>query len=160
MKNAFDLISNKPNYQQAKILVIDDNDDQWLLMREAMEQCLREVHLGRVASPHQAWELMVTWDSQQWNAPKLILLDLYLPQSQQGWQVLKRLKALGSPFNQIPVIVFSSSDSQVDITTSYQLGAASYLIKPLEQSGWALFFQEVRAYWWETTTLPNLMYKI
>lgn len=59
--------------------------------------------------------------------PRLILLDLHLP-LMSGHEFLKMIKSNAATAH-IPVIMFSSSDDQRDITQSYQLGANGYLMK-------------------------------
>ncbi|QMW03961.1 response regulator [Spirosoma foliorum] len=148
----------KANFRFAKILVIEDNDDHWLLTRQAMEQSLPEVTLVRVATPIQAMTLLNEWHYQEWEIPKLILLDLYLPSSEDGWTLLKQIKQMPSPINQIRIVMLSSSEDKADIVKAYQLGVSSYLVKPTTFSDWLFYFQELRAYWWETVSLPPTHY--
>lgn len=158
MKNNDDHSKIKANFSRAKLLVIDDNDDQWVLIRRAMLDCLSEVTPVRAATPQEALDLLNTWHFQEWEIPKMILLDLYMPESQEGWQLLKQIKAMPAPFNHIPIVMFSSSSSASDISTAYQLGVSSYLVKPADYKDWLSYFQEIRTYWWETITLPPIQY--
>ena len=149
----------KTNFSNAKLLVIEDNDDQWTLMKKALQHCLTEVNFTRITTPAQALSLVAEWEDQEWEAPKLILLNLYLPDSTDGWQLLSQFKTLPSPFSLIPIIILSSSATTSDIVQSYNLGVSSYIVKPPDYEGWLTFFQEIRLYWWETVTLPPLYYK-
>jgi CheY-like chemotaxis protein len=88
--------------------------------------------------------------------PKLILLDLYLPERNDGWQVLSEIRALTAPCNQVPVVMLSSSNVQADITEAYRRGSSSYLVKPTAYSEWLDYFKQLRTYWWETVTLPPM----
>ncbi|AUD04670.1 response regulator [Spirosoma pollinicola] len=146
------------NFRQASLLLIEDNPDQSLLLQKLLQATLPEIRLTQVASADQAIALLGEWQGQEWELPKLILLDLYLPDRPAGWQVLRAIKAMAEPINQIPVVMLSSSSINQDICMAYQLGASAYLVKPLDQSDWLQLVQQIRTYWWETARLPPLMY--
>lgn len=150
----------KANLRQSKVLIIDDSDDQWLLMKRAFQEALPEVTPVRVSAPDQATALLDEWRTQEWEIPKLILLDLYLPDNTDGWQLLKKIKSMPPPICQILVVMFSSSVNTTDITTAYELGVASYLVKPVNYESWVSYFMELRTYWWETVTLPPLHFSV
>src|SRR5438132_12396350 len=60
--------------------------------------------------------------------PALILLDLNMPRK-DGFEVLREIKA-DRDFRRIPVIVFTTSNRDDDVDSSYDLGASSYVTKP------------------------------
>jgi CheY-like chemotaxis protein len=144
----------KSNFNQATVLVVEDSNDQWVFIQKAMEECLPEVSSVRTATPEQTLLQLQEWYREQFEVPKLILLDLYLPDRTDGWELLTQIKDMGAPFNQIPIVMLSSSSSSADITAAYQLGISSYLVKPVDFSGWLSCFAKIRSYWWETVTLP------
>lgn len=146
----------KANFRKAKVLVIEDNDDHWILVKTAMQYCLPEVRLVRAATGVQALGYLDQWTTEEWEMPKLILLDLYLPGRGDGWQLLEQIRSLSTPFNQIPVVVLSASNAPADIAETYRRGSSSYLVKPTAAEEWIQYFQQLRAYWWETVTLPPL----
>ncbi|QJD79664.1 response regulator [Spirosoma rhododendri] len=143
---------------QSKLLVIEDNNDQWALISSALSQSIPEVDCVRVSSANEAITLLDSWSTQEWELPKLILQDLYLPQREDGWHLLTAIKALPMPVNHIPVVVFSSSNHRPDIEGTYQRGAAGYVVKPFEVDEWRTYFDELRAYWWDTIALPPLQF--
>lgn len=146
----------RANFKRARILVVEDNDDYWVLIQRAMLQILPEVVPIRAVSREQASDLLVAWSRDEWEMPKLVLLDLYLPERTQGWQVLADIRNLAAPCNQVPVVILSSSNVPADITESYRRGSSSYLIKPTVFSEWLDYFRQLRTYWWETVTLPPM----
>lgn len=148
----------KANINRANVLIVDDNPDQWLLIQKAMETSLPEINLYWAQTPQQALDLLNDWCIQEWDMPKLILLDLYLPQQQDGWQLLDQIKAMPSPCRQIPVVMLSSSSNPADVAESYRRGSSSYMVKPTKHDEWLTYFQELRAYWWETVTLPPVYF--
>ena len=158
MKSFHDQSRGKANFKRAKVLVIEDSDDHWLLIERAMQECLLEVTPVRAASPQQALAFLHEWQHQEWEIPKLVIQDLYLPDRAAGWQLLRQIKQMPAPFCQVPVIMLSSSNDCNDIMEAYSLGAASYLVKPTTFAGWLTYFQELRIYWWETVSLPPLQY--
>jgi CheY-like chemotaxis protein len=60
--------------------------------------------------------------------PRLVLLDLHLPRL-NGFEVLERLRA-DERTRLLPVIIFSSSEQELDVRKSHQLGANDYVRKP------------------------------
>ncbi|AKD54369.1 response regulator [Spirosoma radiotolerans] len=150
----------KTNFNRAKLLIVEDNLDHWMIMKKAMDQCLAEVTPVLATTAQQAITMLNEWHCQEWDAPKLILLDLYLPERTDGWALLRQIKNQPSPCNQIPVIILSTSNDSTDIADSYQLGSSSYIVKPNEFSGWLAYFKELRTYWWETVTLPPLQFSV
>lgn len=160
MKVTNDSITRKANFKRAKVLVIDDNEDHWAVIQKAMLVILPEVTPIWVNTPEQALVLLQEASYQEWDMPKLILLDLYLPERNDGWQLLKQIKAMASPLDHIPIVMLSSSEDKIDIIEAYTLGVSSYLVKPIDFEDWLTYFTEIRQYWWETVTLPLLSYKL
>jgi two-component system, chemotaxis family, response regulator Rcp1 len=85
--------------------------------------------------------------------PTLILLDLNLPR-RDGRQVLAVIKG-DDLFRRIPVVILSSSDSEKDITSCYQLGANSYVVKPVELQAYRAAVRKLEDFWLSTATLPR-----
>ncbi|WP_338869955.1 response regulator [Spirosoma sp. SC4-14] len=150
----------KANFNRANVLIIDDNPDQWVLIEKAMQRSLPEINLHWAKSPEQTLSLLNEWSIQEWDMPKLILLDLYLPERQDGWQLLDQIKGMSSPCRQIPVVMLSNSNNPADIAESYRRGSSSYMVKPVKNDEWLKYFQELRSYWWETVTLPPIYFSV
>ena len=77
--------------------------------------------------------------------PKLILLDLKLPKI-NGLEVLKALK-MNESTKSLPVVIFTSSNEARDRISSYNLGANSYLVKPLDADEYFAYIRDVIKYW-------------
>ncbi|MBN8823512.1 MULTISPECIES: response regulator [unclassified Spirosoma] len=150
----------RQNFKRAKVLVIDDSSDHWLLIKKAMQHCLPEVTLVHVSSVQETLELLQEWNTQEWELPQLILQDLYLPTREAGWQLLNQIKAMSTTVSLIPLIMFSSSNDHLDVEEAYHAGVSSYLVKPIDYTDWVAYFNELRAYWWETVTLPPVQFSI
>ncbi|GAB4038674.1 response regulator [Spirosoma gilvum] len=138
----------------AKLLIIEPLDQQWTFIQQAISQGFKQGSPQRAESPQQTLTLLTSWQQQEWELPKLILLDLHLPSLDDGWQLLTAIKALSAPTRWIPIIVLSASNQRADISKAYELGGASFVSKPIDLAGWQILFEELRAYWWETVRLP------
>lgn len=77
--------------------------------------------------------------------PGLILLDLRLP-NMDGLEVLRELKS-HPVYRNIPVVVLTTSGQDGDIKRSYELGAASYIVKPLEFEKFQEVIERIDLYW-------------
>lgn len=134
-----------------KILVIEDRADQWKLIRTAIENSMPNTEVVWAANIDHAVDYLQTQTDQQ--LPDLILLDLYLPKREDGWQFLKAIKQ-HELYRLLPVVVFSHSDSNEDVKGSYDLGCSSYLVKSVDMQEWVNCFALLHTYWWQTATLP------
>ncbi|MBT3093982.1 MAG: response regulator [Candidatus Thiodiazotropha endolucinida] len=77
--------------------------------------------------------------------PDLILLDLKMP-GVDGFQVLQRIK--GTPLiKRIPVVILTSSKEEGDRALSYDIGANSYLVKPVAFTGFVDVVRQIEDYW-------------
>jgi CheY-like chemotaxis protein len=84
-------------------------------------------------------------DRQVYPLPDLILLDIKMAVV-DGHEVLRQIK-LDECLKVIPVIVLTSSQEEVDRTTSYANGANSYLVKPVSFEGFMTVVQQIDSYW-------------
>jgi CheY-like chemotaxis protein len=84
--------------------------------------------------------------------PMAILLDIGLPRL-SGLEVLARIRE-DERTRLIPVVMFTSSDDQDDILTSYKNGANSYVRKPIEYENFSETLKRIESYWMDTN-LPT-----
>jgi len=77
--------------------------------------------------------------------PTVILLDLHLPKV-EGLEVLRQVRADGRTRRQ-PVVILTSSDEDKDRLASYDLGANSYVRKPVEFEEFSRSIRELKLYW-------------
>ena len=85
--------------------------------------------------------------------PSLILLDLNLPGT-DGRDVLKQLKN-DDDLRSIPIVVFTTSNSEIDIEESYKSGANSYITKPVNIEKLYEVIEKFRDYWFNTAIIPD-----
>lgn len=84
--------------------------------------------------------------------PGMILLDLNMPKK-DGREALKEIKA-DPNLRQIPVIVLTTSKAEEDIYRSYDLGANSFITKPVTFASLVEVMKTIEKYWFEIVELP------
>lgn len=124
------------------ILLVEDNADDEQLTLRAMRQS--EVpNIIRVARDGaEALEHLFAPNAKK---PDLILLDLKLPKV-SGLEVLQRLRA-DERTRGLPVVVLTSSDEEKDIVESYNLGANSFIRKPVDFDEFIDAVRQLGLYW-------------
>ena len=129
------------------ILLVEDNPDDVLLMQRAFRKLnllnpLRVIEDGEAAIAHLT-EVCV--GGVRSDVPALILLDLKLPR-RSGLEVLEWLRDQPR-LRRCPVVVLTSSKEAPDVRTAYDLGANSYLIKPVEFQAFLDMVGTLNLYW-------------
>ena len=142
------------NFQKATLLVVEDQEDIWNLVRFSLEKYFPDVTLHRCANRKETITYLTDCLANRTTLPKLILQDLYLPQNEAGFGLLKDIRMLLGNQQQIPILVMSSSDAQADIRQAYRQGASFYIVKPHTINSWLSLTQSLRQFWWEQGVLP------
>ena len=135
--------------QQVDILLIEDNIfDAELAMRALTKTNLRS-KLVHLKNGEEVCDFIfckgIYSERKNSNTPKVIFLDLKMPKI-DGIEVLKILKA-DERSKKIPVVMLTSSRELLDIETCYNLGANSYIVKPLAYDQFSKAISEVVSYW-------------
>ncbi len=84
--------------------------------------------------------------------PGLILLDLNMPRK-DGREALKEIKS-DPALRQIPIVVLTTSQAEEDIFRSYDLGANSFISKPVTFNGLVEAIKDLGKYWFAVVDLP------
>lgn len=122
------------------MLVEDNLDDERLVVRAFRKAGIDEFVVARTGE-----EALNTLQARADNYPSLVLLDLKLPKV-NGLEVLRSMREKEET-RLVPVVVFTSSDEEGDILQSYELGANSYIRKPVDYESFMEAVQAVIAYW-------------
>jgi CheY-like chemotaxis protein len=138
------------------ILLVEDNEGDILLTKEALEEgkisnSLKVIRDGATML-HYLKEIAENFPAE---LPDLILLDINLPKK-NGHEVLKEVKSNKS-LKHIPVIMLTTSSSEVDILKSYQEHANCYLIKPMEVSDFLKVIEKIEDFWLSIVRLPKMI---
>jgi CheY-like chemotaxis protein len=88
--------------------------------------------------------------------PSIILLDLKLPKL-DGLAVLRTLRKHEAIKRDIPIVVFSTECTQADVLMSYQVGANSFVAKPVDFAQFTNFFNEQMSYWLKLQRREKIM---
>jgi len=140
------------NGDAVDILVVEDNESQRDSIVLALRDSIPDVVVIAVRDGNEALDFLFSrgaWaDRTGEPPPRLILLDLELPGS-DGFSVLGRIRSV-EPMDALtlaPVVVFTDSHANRDVTESYRCGANSYIIKPLSFSDFRTIVSTVGQYW-------------
>lgn len=137
------------------ILLVEDGDADAEMTQRALRKGGLINTLVRVHDGVEALQFVFregAWSTRTGAQPKLILLDLKMPRL-GGIEVLRRLKS-DDRTKFIPIVMLTSSAEEQDIVVSYNLGANSYLVKPVEFPAFAALITQVGLYWAVMNRLP------
>ena len=135
------------------VIAEDDADDQFLFQTAFEENGLT----FQIEFVNNGVELISYLDSckvtaDQTDLPSLIILDLNMPKK-DGREVLKEIKD-HPVYKIIPVIIFTTTKNEMEVRRCYELGANSYIVKPVSFDGLLNIIREIKNFWFNTVVLP------
>lgn len=135
------------------ILLVDDNADDVELTLSALRKTKMANHVTVVGDGVEAMKYLRN-EGQYSSAPEpsLVLLDLNMPKK-DGREVLAEMKA-DLRLRKIPVVILTTSESEEDITKSYDLHANCYVSKPVDLSQLVKVVQTLEHFWFGIVKLP------
>ena len=147
----------KLNGQPIVILMADDDADDRMLTKDALAESrvlndLRFVEDGEELLDYLKGRGKFT-DRAQSPRPGLILLDLNMPKK-DGREALKEIKA-DPELRRIPIVVMTTSKAEEDVYRSYDLGASSFITKPVTFDRLVELMKTMGQYWVEFVELPD-----
>jgi two-component system, response regulator len=135
----------------SSILLVEDNPDDEKMTLRALRKSDPAPVVEVVRDGPAAIEYF--FGKEERPNPALVLLDLKLPML-NGLEVLERLRA-NDKTRKLPVVVLTSSDETPDIQRAYELGANSYICKPVEYENYIKVVQLLGIYWIENNKHPD-----
>ena len=140
-RNYLMLVEDNEAHAELAVCALEETGNTIIVMRDGREAVNYLRHqgewIGRLDRP----------------LPSLILLDLKMPRM-NGKQVLKEVKG-DDEFKSIPVVMLTSSGLESDMKECYELGANSYIVKPVTYSDFVKTVREIPEYWLKTNRLPE-----
>jgi CheY-like chemotaxis protein len=143
---------------EAVILLAEDRDDDIVLIRRAFIKGnilnpLQVVRNGEAAIAYLGGQGKYS-NRVEYPLPELLLLDLKMP-GLDGFEVLRWIRQQPG-LNSLRVVVLTSSDEIRDVNLAYQLGANSFLVKPIDFERFVEISQAVKGYWLWMSKAPDL----
>jgi two-component system, chemotaxis family, response regulator Rcp1 len=137
------------------VLLVEDNPGDVRLTLETFRDANKSVRLHLAANGVEAMAFLRREGSNALAPrPVLILLDLNLPKM-DGREVLAEVKG-DIDLKTIPIVILTTSDSESDITRSYQLQANCYLTKPVRLEEFENLVKSVNDFWLTKVKLMNV----
>lgn len=140
------------------VLLVEDDYNDVLLIKRAFRQAKVEPPMSIVNDGDKAVAYLSRQgkyaDCQQYPFPLLILLDLKLPR-RSGLEVLAWIRQQPE-LKRLLVVVLTSSQENSDLAKAYDLGANSYLVKPVNFNDFVSLIKLIDAYWLKLNQKPYL----
>ena len=144
--------------QDIQILLVEDNKSDAMLTIRALKKHNLSNNLIHLIDGAQALDFIFARGEflgrDIGNKPKVIFLDIKMPKL-SGLEVLKAIKA-DERTKTIPIVMMTSSKEEVDIIASYELGANSYVVKPVGFENFSKTIVELGFYWQIINNLPKV----
>jgi CheY-like chemotaxis protein len=145
-------VSETGEYQ---ILLIDDHPSDAKLFQHAMEQTATRANLYWVATAEEGLEFLRREGRFIGvSRPKLVVSDLNMP-GKDGFEFLREARR-NPALSMVPIVIFSSSRSPQDVLRCYELGANSYIAKPMSLENLVATIATLVRYWLDLVELPEL----
>jgi CheY-like chemotaxis protein len=141
------------------ILLAEDNENDILLLRRAFEKgkLANPIHVvrdGEEAIAYLSGDGKYS-DREKYPLPALLLLDIKLPRK-DGFEVLEWVRQQPG-LQLLRVVVLTSSERTSDVNRAYQLGANSFLIKPVDFGDFIRLVQAISGYWLWMSRAPEVL---
>lgn len=139
------------------ILIADDDADDRMLAREALEEARLANTLYFVEDGEELMDYLLRRgryiDPASSPRPGLILLDLNMPRK-DGREALSEIKA-DPELRRIPVVILTTSKAEEDIFRTYDVGANSFITKPVTFEGLVEIIRALGHYWFSVVEIPT-----
>lgn len=145
--------------EPAHILLVEDSRMDIELTLDAFREARLSNIIHVVQNGYEALDYLLGRkqfsDRRTHPLPSFILLDLKLP-GLDGFEILRQIKAMPL-IKRLPVIILTSSKEEGDRALSYDIGANSYLVKPVSFEGFLAVVQQIEDYWLQLNVAPPEM---
>lgn len=135
--------------QTQPILIVEDSDDDF----EATKRAFSKTNLRNPIQHALSGEEALSYLKSSSQKPGIILLDLNMP-GMDGRMTLEHIKK-NEKWKKIPVVILTTSDDERDVKACYELGANTYVQKPVDFDGLISAIKQLKEYWFEIALLPK-----
>lgn len=147
-------VSPIANSRIAEILLVDDNEDDVFLTREAFEGAGLRVNLQHVDNGEKCLQYLRKQGAYaDVPTPDLILLDMHMP-LMDGYEVLSEI-VKDDALRHFPVVVLTTSFEAADIQKMYNLRCSSYITKPVDFDNFVKAIGQLAGYWLTVVVVPE-----
>ena len=137
-----------------RILLVEDNPGDVLLVQEALREAAFAVELHVVGDGEEALGFLTRGPGFEGTPePDLVLLDLNLPRK-SGREVLAEVKA-DADLRHLPVVILSTSTAEDDVAAAYDHHANCYVAKPNDLDKLVSVIRAIEAFWLQVVRLPR-----
>lgn len=130
------------------VLYVDDNEDDIIMAKRAFKKSHFKNEIVTVTDGQECLDYLFCegdYKDKKKNLPVVILLDLNMPRL-SGFDVLVKLRE--NEFTHlVPIVVLTTSDAEKDILKAYELGANSYITKPIQTEDFFKTIETLNMYW-------------
>jgi len=137
-------------YRPVEILLVEDNLDDVAIAERAFARSEVVSRLTVARDGQEVLDLLL--GSRAASRPDLVLLDVNLPK-RNGLEVLAAIRQT-QDLAILPIVMLTASGRQEDVSSSYRLGANSYIQKPILFEKLTRTLEVLAQYWFEVATLP------
>jgi two-component system response regulator len=137
-------------HESQPILIVEDSEDDFEATKRAFSKANLVNPIEHASSGEAALEYL---KSDTTVKPGIILLDLNMPglDGRMTLDIIKQNKTL----KKIPVVILTTSDDERDVKACYELGANTYIQKPVDFDGLIQAIKQLKEYWFEIALLPK-----
>lgn len=136
------------------ILLVEDNEEDAFLIKEAMEEQEFLEEVNHVVNGEQAIQfLMKEKPFEGVKTPDLILMDINMP-VMDGLEALGKIKLMEA-VKHIPVLILTTSSRKEDILKAYKKQSSSYIVKPDDIYELDTIAETIKNYWNNIVRLPR-----
>lgn len=139
------------------IMLVEDNDDHAELITDALNNTIVANRVLRFVNAESALEYLLgdktLASPEEHPLPGVVLLDLKLP-GMDGFQMLRKIRGENRT-RRLPVVILTTSKREDEIARGYELGANSYIVKPVKFEEFRAKIIDLKMYWVLTSELPQ-----
>ena len=141
--------------KKSLILVAEDDVDDRFLLQSAFNESGDQEVLEFVENGMEVMDYLnaIAEKGDETAFPELIILDLNMPKK-NGKEVLAEIKQ-NDAFKKIPVIIYTTTKNEIEVKKCYELGANTYIVKPITFEALREVVASIRNYWLSTASMPS-----